>query len=537
MRTDEAPEATPSTPPTEPTSRLPVVIDLAIALVFAIASWVTRIDGLPHNGLWHDDAWPAVGAIHGHPWELLWVGSGHPGFTGVLMFVSRLSSNSNLLAWPTFAAGVLGAPLLFLALRRFGYTRPIAALCGAALVVSRIDIMYSGRVKPYVIDVLIILGFTFVLPRVIRMKWTWGIAAAWVVVACIVAFFTGFAQVAAALAGVMVVIYANDDRIIRIGAVAVQGIVQAVLYLQLQHASDLPLIEAQQEQNYDGHMTLSWNPIKDLDELSRHFNRTVNVYPGGPSWLWTVLTLVVVLGLLSAALRRNRRGETLRAQYLTVLLVFAIIGGFTDKFPFGAGLGNFISRGERSSLWLIPVMAVGLAIVLQRIHGFLPRGAARAGFGVVLGVAAIAVLLSGIGDRARPYPLGGAADSARYIESRLGPGDIVMLPYTGTYPYAVETGSGVTLNKTPSRDIGFWPTFTDPHFKNVRGRDSRAVTSETVQRDARGARRAFVYIAIPNFGPDQATIDEGLNAAGLRKQRTVAMGANQVLVYVRPGVS
>ena len=102
--------------------RQDVAVDLLLAIALAGVSYAIRYTGLPDDGLWHDDAWVATGAIHGSPLEIFTVGSGHPGFTGILMAVSRVTGgSSSAMAYPAFVAGVLGAPLLFLALRRFGY--------------------------------------------------------------------------------------------------------------------------------------------------------------------------------------------------------------------------------------------------------------------------------------------------------------------------------------------------------------------------------------------------------------------------------
>ena len=183
--------------------RREIAVDVVLAIVLAVAGYAIRRTGLPHDGLWHDDAWVATGAIHGHPLQLFMVGSGHPGFTGTLMIVSRLTgANSSAMAYPAFVAGVLGAPLLFLALRRFGYARSVAALCAAALVVADVHILYSTRVKPYTLDVLVVLGLALVLPRLARRTWDWTLAIGWVVFTIIVGSISGFALVATAIAAV-----------------------------------------------------------------------------------------------------------------------------------------------------------------------------------------------------------------------------------------------------------------------------------------------------------------------------------------------
>ena len=300
-----------------------IAADVTIVIILGVVAWLIRHTGLPHNGLWHDDAWVATGAIHGHPWQIFMVGSGHPGFTSLLMLVSRVTgASSSAFAYPAFAAGILAPPLLYLALVRFGYARSISALSAAALVVADVHILYSTRVKTYALDVLIVLGVTVVLPRIARLTWTWKTALAWVAFSLVVGFFSGFALVATAIAGVILVLYARSDRPIRIAALTTQAIAQSAIYLEVQRSSDLAQIERDQENLYDGHLTFSWNPIRLGGEVLRHFRRVVNVYPGGPKWLLTIIVLTVIVGLVIAATRRGRSAEALRARFLALLLLF-----------------------------------------------------------------------------------------------------------------------------------------------------------------------------------------------------------------------
>ena len=122
-----------------------------------MVSYLTRHDGLPQDGLWFDDAWVATGAIHGRLSELAMVGSAHPGFTALLMGIDALGGGLYSLALPALVAGIAGPPLLYIGLRRLGYERSISVLLASALAVAQQHIMYSGRVKGYTLDPLLIL--------------------------------------------------------------------------------------------------------------------------------------------------------------------------------------------------------------------------------------------------------------------------------------------------------------------------------------------------------------------------------------------
>src|SRR5262249_28688511 len=152
--------------------------------------------------------------------------------------------------------------------------------------------------------------------------------AGWVVFSVAIAFFSGFGQVAAAVAGVLLILYGRTDRWVRVSAVAVQAVAQLLLYRELQSASDLARIESQQANLSDGPMPFPLTPVDLGRELWRHFDRVVNAYPGGPRWLLPILTLAVLVGLITASLRSPRRAETIRARFLTTMLVIAIVGAF-----------------------------------------------------------------------------------------------------------------------------------------------------------------------------------------------------------------
>ncbi len=153
----------------------------------------TRRDVLPQGILFPDEAWQALGAAKGSLGNLLTVGFSAPGFTSVLMGWHQLFSAPLKMAYVPFAAGVVTPPLTYVALRRFGAARSVSLLLGAALASERLNIVYSGRVKSYVIDVPIVLAIAVLLPRVVRVHFTWRSATLWVIGTFAVGFFSPFA--------------------------------------------------------------------------------------------------------------------------------------------------------------------------------------------------------------------------------------------------------------------------------------------------------------------------------------------------------
>ncbi len=331
--------------------------------------------------------------------------------------------------------------------------------------------------------------------------------------------------------------YSRDDRRLRFAALAAQGVAQLVLYAIIQRSSDLATIESQQEVLYDGHLTFSWNPIRLGGEVLRHFRRVVNVYPGGPKPLFTIIVLTVVIGLVIAATRRRRSAEALRAQFLALLLLVAVVGGFLDRFPFGPlsrGV-SFHSRGERSTLWLVPVVAVGLAATLQLIR----RAAGwnrwlRLTFDLCVFVTAALVLHASIHERALPYALSGSKEATRYIEQHAGPDDAIVLPGPSTMTYAVETRSHVRLEPTPHRTIGFEPIFRDPRIHAFGLASPIPTTPQNIHRAVEDSLRVFVFDALPGYGSDGAVISKTLTDAGFVPSAPMNVDRTQIVLWRSP---
>ena len=158
----------------------------------------------------------------------------------------------------------------------------------------------------------------------------------------------------------------------------------------------------------------------------------------------------------------------------------------------------------------------------------------RLGFDILVGLLAITVVAAGIDERALPYAFSGAKQATHLIEADLGPHDVVLLPGTSTFPYAVETHADVTLQATPERTIGYVPHFSDPRIVAVGGQSATPATPESIGKVVRSAQRVYVFIAIPFYGPEQRVVASTLAADGFVLARTIPVDATQVVVWRRP---
>jgi hypothetical protein len=498
--------------------------DLVVAGVLLVVAFLARRHGLPTDGLWHDDTNPAAGAkAVSSLSDLFAVSIEHPGYTALLMGWKDLTGGSDAgWTYPALIAGTLSPPLLYLALRVCGYERSISALLGAALAAAQTDIIYSGRIRTYAIDLPIVLGLAMIVPQLARMRWRWQTAVAWVVAATLVASFSGFALVAVAVAGAIILFHPRSDLPVRAAAVATQAAASVALLVATSRTYNLAFARDAWRETYDAFLTFHPNPFRFADELFVHLRRLAETYPGGPSALAAVCIIVALIGLVTIVWKGR---QAIRARYLLLLLGVVIVGSLLGLLPFGPMQGTNSNHGSRVSLWLIPVVAVGLAAALQGLRSLLPdRRTLRTGFDAAAYLAAAAILVSAVVANQPPYPLPGAKSATDFVQSHLGKRGSVLIGMAGTWSFAAESDFPYKVDPAPEIPYGFYPHFTDPrvHYVDIN------VDPRQVAPDVKHADRVFVYYHMqPVPGWDAGAIprlDSTLRKLGFEKQPTVHFG-------------
>ncbi|MEO6628992.1 MAG: hypothetical protein ABIP03_10545 [Aquihabitans sp.] len=431
-------------------------------MLLAVVAAVRRVHALPTDGLWFDDAWVAVGALHGTSSQIAVRGSAHPGFTLLLQAWNALTHSApNGLAVPALVAGSLGPPLVYLGLRRLRFAMPIACILASVLVVADIHALYSGRVKSYTFDTAGIMVLAAVLPSVAARRWGWRSAARWVVASLVVSSLSGYLLVGTALAIGILALHPNGDRRVRSVALLVQAAGQVSMYLAARRTTDLDAVERFMETTYDGHLSLYRNPLRMAGQLLAHLGRIVDVYTGGPVWVLAPLGIVALWALGASAVGWPNRDRIVTSRYLLLCVAFALIGGLLNRFPFGPDTRNWIaalnSPGGRHSLWLVPVFVVGFALALEAIRTALT---ARSRLTVPIDLVMVAAAIALMGAAWQPTPRymeDHSLSAARYTDRVAGPDGLVIAIGPPAYQYASATDREITLLATPENMVGFSP--------------------------------------------------------------------------------
>jgi hypothetical protein len=439
---------------------------LVVALL-CVAAVATRRDGLPRDGLWHDDAVAAAGAVKGSLSQLLVTGVDHPTYTlGLRMWDGMLGYDALGFVVPGFVAGVLGPAALFLVLRDLGYERSICAMLGAALVVGDVHIVYSGRVRPYTIDLLVVLALVVAVPRLVRITRSPRVAVACGAAGALLGSVSAFALVAVIVAGIVLVLHPAFDIRLRIAVLVVLALGGFVFLRAVQGQYDEAEQAHEWEEIWDAFIDADPNPRVLAGDVMEHLERISAVFPGGPvavddgdidldiGWWSTAVVLVALGGLAWSALTTR---QAVPARFLLLLLAVGFAAGALDRLPFGPA-----GTGARASLWLIPVFAVGLAAALHWVRGLVTAAPAFTHtFDVVLYVVAGAVLAMSFTAAPR-YPHPGSETATEFVDEQLGARDAVFVLPGSMYAFALESDLDSTMRETPEDGIGFIPEFDDP---------------------------------------------------------------------------
>jgi hypothetical protein len=499
-----------------------------------VIGYAVRRIALPTTSLWFDDAWVAAGAIHFTPSQLIVAGSAHPGFTIALrLFHDVFFGDVGRLAYVPFLAGCVAAPCMYLWLRSLRFARSISLLLAVPLVIGTIPVLYSGRVKPYTLDVVLVIAIFVALPRLAAKTWRWPTAAAWVGGAVIAGSFSGNVMLTTALAGGVLVLHPVGDRVVRVGAVAVQGALQLLLYTSYARASDLDGIERFMN-SYDGHVDFHANPVDFVDEVLTHMARIAEVYPGGAGVALRLVALAAFSGLVIGAIRPRHRAEALSSRLALGLFLFAFVASLFERFPFGpSSLSLFfpgVSPGSRHSLWLVPIFALGLAVALNRIAQRLTVAARPVFHGAAI-AASVAVLVLGYG-RPLPYPADEAPQATRVVDEWAASADAIIVVDTRVYAHALYTSEAVVLVPTPTHQVGFTPAIEDERFHGLGAWSKRRLAPESIRAIVQDATHVVVYDAAIGPGSDKF-VAPVMSAEGFTAVDTRAFGNEVVTTWRR----
>jgi hypothetical protein len=361
-------------------------------------------------------------------------------------------------AVPMLVVGVVSAPLLYLLLRLDQVARPGALVSASLLSVSYAHVIFASRVKPYVVDMLVITVLAFVVQRLSRRAWDLRIAAAWVAAAVLLGAFSVHLLLAVAVAGIVLVLHPRGDLVVRAGAVGAQGLAQLGYFLLLQRSFPSEELVGFWEE-FDGFVQLDADPADLVAEVVRHTARVGAAVVGDADALSFLVFVVAMAGLAAAAWRGRR---TVLARYLLALVGVAFVGSLAGEIPFGPREPNRLVT-HRLSIWLLGPLLIGLALAVEPLVDRARRrwsAAGPAALGVAAGLSALVVTLL-IRDP-EPQVVVGTRTAQEAVARHLRDGDRLIVMSTGMYFYGSEPDVDVDLDFRTFALTGFAVVPVDP---------------------------------------------------------------------------
>lgn len=511
-----------------PRWRREVPVDVAVVVGLAVLGLVVRLRTFPRDGLWHDDTWVAAGAKA--PLSDLWaVSTNHPGFTLLLMAWRQVVSTSTEgLVLPVVAAGVAGGPLLYLVLRRLRHHPATSALVSVLLVLCATHVQYSTRLKPYTIELGVVLLGVAAVPALARRRWTWRTALAWVALAVAAGSISAFALLASAVAVVVLALHPHGDRPLRAAALVAQGAIQAAVGLKMRASYDTEAVNEDWERIWDSYIELSTDVPDLVRQVGLHVARVGQAYVGGGRLVGLLVVAAAVAGLAWSSIAGRHR---LASRYLLGLLAVAFVGGVAGQVPFGPNVDRQIFPGSRASLWLIPSLAVGLAAAAEGVAAALRRARPELRF-VVPALAVVATLAVSV-TRAGDEPLHadtGTRSATEHVERHRDDSTaVVVFP---SQLFAVASAAPVPVEVDPGGYFGFEPVLP------TRVVLPRApLDADAVEELVGGADRVVVHSTFSGFGDGgREELETALVELGHRLVSDEEIALNRVWIWERaPG--
>ena len=503
-----------------------------------VAALVVRLRALPDDGLLFDDAWVSLGATGGSPAELFAVSTLHPGFSALLMSWAQLVPHTTTwMALPALLAGACLPAAIVWAAARLDVRPAVALGVGTLAVMAPTHVVYSGRVKPYTLETLAIVVMAVAIERLCRRRWTPTDAAVWAALAIALGSVNAFALVASGIAGVLLVLHPNRDRVVRLAAVGAQAAVQLVLLVWMRRSFDQAGLESAWGDTFDGYVHLSADVPASLGEVSTHLARVGLVVVD--LW-WLALALVLVAGVgLAAEAWRGRHAVV--ARFLLALPLVGFVGSLFELLPFGARDQTRVFPGTRASLWLLPSVLLGIALAAERAFELARRrgpGAERT-LAVGAGVALLVCVFGALG-RDVSYPAPGT-DTVAAVIADPGDGDLVLVMETARWSLAAAEGGRFEVQPDHESMVGYLPVLRDGALEMVAPGapwSGSAAQQRVAAGSAPGVAWQCVYVvegAVGVFDAIRAELQPSMVVAGYERQDLVIAGESSVEVWGRPG--
>jgi len=514
----------------------PYLADIVVVLGLFVFGLVIRVGSLPRDGLLFDDAWVVVGAGKTGLGQIFSSSTLQPGFTILLRpWYGLVSGRTEVMAIPSLVVGAAGGSVLYAVLRRWRIAWPICLTLSAVVAAAPVAVMYSGRVKPYVFEVVIVLVLAALLPSLSARRWGWPSVALWVGASVLLSGFSAYTLPAVVAAGVVLALHARGDRVQRWTAVVLQAVLTAAYLRVVETSFDAASTNRGWEQTWNSYIDLA-RPSEMAREIATHLARLGGVVAGvAGERIGFVIVVVAIAGLAWESWKGARR---IPARFLLVLLAVAFVGGLTHQIPFGPARGGTpdVYPGGRASLWLVPSLIVGVAFALdwvaRQIHRAPPVASTL--LALLLGLATVWAVGANVADRAA-YPSVGASSAHEFVEQHVDvPGAKLIVLSNAVWSYGTEPNVAARIDADSSLINGFRLSLTDSRIWSAWPNAPWNGTMAQMRERTAGARKvAIIDGYVGAFDGDVPKMETALRTLGFHPAEQMRNGMYAIAVWER----
>jgi hypothetical protein len=446
-----------------------VLKNCVVFLGLFVCAFVLRISALPTDGYFHDDAWVAASVLHSTWAQVPWTSNTHLLFSTVLKLWSYVPGiDVNRLVWVPFFFGCLGPVMVYVTLRYVKVSLPVSLIVAGSSVFSYAHQMYSGRLKQYTLDVVLLCVTIMLVHRFYNIRWRYTTAAMWLLIAMMIAATTMHMFVAIAVAGGFMLLNIKADFKLRLATICTQATCQ-LFYLLFNRKTYNSSFLAEGWGGTGAYINLENNALEIVQDIFLRCREALQLVGPDNISIGYFLLLVAISSMLYSWCRKDYS-----VRYVSLLLAFLVAANIFQQIPFG-GEGKLL----RLNIWTIPIWALAVArlidLVMHKIIDILYKNVES---DVPLWHEKIAVVLVGIiltfttivnykeiQKRIR-YPASGMDSASRYL-SNLSENETVLILPGALYQTAAHGKFDVALENAPRSVVGYVPRLIGDEAKAV----------------------------------------------------------------------
>lgn len=510
--------------------------DIILCTGLFILAFILRQVAQPVDGFFHDDSWALTAVKHGHWTQLPWVSFNHIGFTALMKMVYNLGLSIHSFAVFPWVLGSLGPVAIYALILHTLKHRPLALLFAGLAGFSLLHITYSGRIKPYVVDVIMLCSMALAVKTFAARFWTRRTALIWLLLSLSVAITTIHGFLIAAISGAVLALRFGTewkrDWVWRWPAIALQAVAQLAFLIFISGTYFSKKLSEDWDR-LNGFPDLSQPSLEIAADLYSRIMTAITIYVPHIPFAPEIILFLTGCGIIYTITSRD-----MALRLLVALLGVAVFGNLAGYIPMGG-----VPVAQRASLWMIPLFATlsaaGLLWIISPLSHRLKKPIYSHFLTGLLVIGFIIWGYTGLSERDQrraKYPVAGMQSATTFLDEHTD-GLIMLLPGS-VYQIAAQSEVHVTLKNNPRSIIGYTPIFHagEIYLTGYAAQKPDRMTLE-VRKAAEAATGPIYLVEMRRWMSEdlRRSVDTGLGQAGFIMEETHEFSrAVRIYEWVKP---